>query len=62
MSLTRQDPELEARVEDVSQLADFFRAGETAREDFRVGTEHEKIGLYERTLSPVPYEGEKGIG
>jgi len=62
VSLTRQDPELEREIEDVSQLADFFRGGETAREDFRVGTEHEKIGLYEQTLSPVPYEGDRGIG
>jgi glutamate--cysteine ligase len=62
MSLTRQDPELERTIEDRSQLIDFFRAGEKPPEGWRVGTEHEKVGLYERTLEPVPYEGPRGIG
>jgi len=62
MSLTRQDPELERPIEDRSQLIDFFRAGEKPPERWRVGTEHEKVGLYERTLQPVPYEGSRGIG
>ncbi len=62
MSLTRTDPELEHEVEDVSELADFFRGGETPLDQYRVGTEHEKIGLYADTLRPVPYEGENGIG
>lgn len=61
MSLTRQDPELEREIEDVSQLVDFFRAGEKSPEANRVGTEHEKIGLYVDDLQPVPYEGERGI-
>jgi len=61
MSLTRQDPELDREVEDPSQLADFFRGGETGVADFRVGTEHEKIGLYADSLRPVPYEGAAGI-
>jgi glutamate--cysteine ligase len=62
MSLTRQDPELERTIEDRSQLIDFFRAGEKPQERWRVGTEHEKVGLYEKTLEPVPYEGSRGIG
>ena len=62
MTLLRSDPELERPVESVDQLVDFFRAGEKPREQFRVGTEHEKISLYRETLSPVPYEGERGIG
>jgi glutamate--cysteine ligase len=61
MSLTRQDPELECEIEDVSQLAEFFRAGETPPEQNRVGTEHEKIGLYADDLAPIPYEGDRGI-
>ena len=62
MTLLREDPELEQPIEDLEQLAEFFRGGETPREEFRVGTEHEKICLYEKTLSPVPFEGEHGIG
>jgi len=61
LSLTRDDPRFERPIEDVAQLVDFFRAGETPRVDWRVGTEHEKIGLYAQTLRPVPYEGERGI-
>jgi glutamate--cysteine ligase len=62
MTLLRDDPELEQPIEDLEQLAEFFRGGETPRAEFRVGTEHEKICLYEKTLSPVPFEGEYGIG
>jgi glutamate--cysteine ligase len=61
MSLTRDDPRFERPIEDVEQLVEFFRDGETARADWRVGTEHEKIGLYAQTLRPVPYEGDRGI-
>lgn len=62
MTLLREDPELQRPIEDVSQLVDFFRSGEKSTARFRVGTEHEKIGLYERTLASVPFEGEHGIG
>ena len=61
MSLTRQDPALDRQIDDPSQLAEFFGKGETPRNEFRVGTEHEKVGLFEKTLEPVPYEGERGI-
>ncbi len=61
MSLTRDDPRFERPIEGVEQLVEFFRDGETAREDWRVGTEHEKLGLYAQSLRPVPYEGDRGI-
>jgi glutamate--cysteine ligase len=32
------------------------------RASWRIGTEHEKFAFYRDTLSPVPYEGERGIG
>lgn len=50
------------RVEDEGILLDWFRAGEKPVDRWRVGTEHEKIGLYEDTLERVTYEGERGIG
>ena len=31
------------------------------RADWRIGTEHEKFAFYASDLSPVPYEGERGI-
>jgi len=52
----------ESSIESTAELTDFLRSGEKPAERFRVGTEHEKIGLYEGDHGPVPYEGERGIG
>ncbi|MEM7410094.1 MAG: glutamate--cysteine ligase [Myxococcota bacterium] len=49
-------------VESVDQLVSFLREGEKPPERWKVGTEHEKIGLYTGTWAPVPYEGDRGIG
>jgi glutamate--cysteine ligase len=49
-------------VESVDELVAHLRSGEKPFERWRVGTEHEKIGLYEDTHQPVPYEGPRGIG
>lgn len=46
----------------VDDLVAHLRGGEKPPERWRVGTEHEKIGLYADGLAPVPYEGERGIG
>ena len=43
-------------------LVGYFREAETPREDWVVGTEHEKIGIYADSHERVPYEGERGIG
>lgn len=48
-------------VESIAELVAFIRSGEKPRERWRVGTEHEKIGLQEPDLVPIPYEGERGI-
>ena len=48
-------------VESRDALAAWFEAGCKRTGALRVGTEHEKIPFYRRDLSPVPYEGEKGI-
>lgn len=53
--------ELERPVESVRDLADFFRAGEKPRANWKLGMEHENLGLYERTLEPVPFDGTHGI-
>jgi len=41
---------------------DFLRSGEKPPSQWRVGTEHEKIGLYLAGHGPVPFDGERGIG
>lgn len=48
-------------IEEVSELIDYFRASETEIADWRVGTEHEKIGIYRDTLERVRFEGKRGI-
>ena len=44
--------------EDLSSL---FASGCKPREQWRIGTEHEKIGFCVDTLKPIPYEGERSI-
>lgn len=61
MSFTREQPELDRPVEAIQELADFIASGEKTRDDWRVGTEHEKLCLYADTLEPVPYEGDRGV-
>jgi len=49
-------------IESVDELVAFLRAGEKPPERWRVGTEHEKIGLHGADRSPVEYGGDCGIG
>jgi glutamate--cysteine ligase len=46
----------------VDDLVAHLASGEKPRERWRVGTEHEKIGLYARDFRRVPHGGERGIG
>ena len=48
-------------IESHAQLAEFLEAGCKPREDWRIGTEHEKFGYCRDTLRPLPYEGERSI-
>ncbi|MDX8403926.1 MAG: glutamate--cysteine ligase [Mariprofundaceae bacterium] len=43
------------------QLATLFSSGCKPREDWRIGTEHEKIGFCIDTFKPIPYEGTRSI-
>ncbi|MCZ6552336.1 MAG: glutamate--cysteine ligase [SAR324 cluster bacterium] len=45
----------------IDELIASFRQGEKPREQWRIGTEHEKIGFYREAREPIPYEGERGI-
>lgn len=42
-------------------LAAWFSLGCKPREQWRIGTEHEKIGFCMDTLKPIPYDGERSI-
>jgi glutamate--cysteine ligase len=48
-------------VESRDALVAWLEAGCKPAESFRVGTEHEKIPFYRADLTPVPYEGARGI-
>ncbi len=44
-----------------AELIAWIAAGEKPEAAFRLGTEHEKFPFYSADLSPVPYEGPRGI-
>ncbi len=48
-------------IEHHDQLAEYLSSGCKPREDWRIGTEHEKFGYCKDTLKPLPYEGKRSI-
>ncbi len=62
MTLDREaSAELARPVESLEDLIDYFRGGEKPRERWRLGVEHEKLGLRMPAVLPVPYDGPGGI-
>lgn len=49
------------RVETRSQLLHYLTDSGSPREQWKIGTEHEKFGFDRKTLAPLPYEGGHGI-
>ncbi|QIE41272.1 glutamate--cysteine ligase [Meridianimarinicoccus aquatilis] len=48
-------------IEHRGQLAEYLSSGCKPKEDWRIGTEHEKFGYCRDTLNPLPYEGPRSI-
>ena len=48
-------------IERFEQLAEYLADGCKPKEDWRIGTEHEKFGYCRDTLLPLPYDGERSI-
>ncbi|WP_432635984.1 glutamate--cysteine ligase [Albidovulum sp.] len=48
-------------IERFEQLAEYMASGEKPKEDWRIGTEHEKFGYCKDTLKPLPYDGPRSI-
>ena len=48
-------------IEHHSQLAEYLADGCKPKEDWRIGTEHEKFGYCKDTHKPLPYAGERSI-
>jgi glutamate--cysteine ligase len=60
MSLDRP-AEREQPVESAKELISYFRSKERPPSEWKVGIEHEKIGIVAGTLEPAPYSGPAGI-
>ncbi|WP_119062360.1 glutamate--cysteine ligase [Dichotomicrobium thermohalophilum] len=57
-----QDEDAIARpIESRDELVAYLEAGCKPRTDWRIGTEHEKIGFRRDDLRPVPYENDRSI-
>ncbi|MCL4685046.1 glutamate--cysteine ligase [Myxococcota bacterium] len=62
MTLDREaSADLAQPVASIDDLVDYFRAGEKPRERWRLGVEHEKLGLRVPAIQPLPYEGPGGV-
>jgi len=48
-------------IESHAQLAEYLAKGCKPKENWRIGTEHEKFGYCRDTLKPLPYDGERSI-
>lgn len=58
---TREEGAPSPRVESRDDLVAWIAAGEKPKADWRIGTEHEKFVFQTGTLTPVPYDGPRGI-
>ena len=58
---TRQDGAPAPPITSRDQLIEYFSVGGKPKSEWRIGTEHEKIGFRTDDLAPVPYAGPRGI-
>jgi glutamate--cysteine ligase len=58
---TKDSPLARALIEHHAQLVDYLASGARPREEWRIGTEHEKFPFLTDTLAPVPYSGRRSI-
>ena len=58
---TPDTPAARAPIETKAQLIGYFEEGNKPKEDWRIGTEHEKFAFLTDTLAPVPYDGPRSI-
>ena len=48
-------------IESFDQLAEFMESGSKPKDQWRIGTEHEKFGWLTDTRKPLPYDGERSV-
>ncbi len=62
MTTPTADIDLSApRISGKAELVDWFASGGKPKEDWRIGTEHEKFGFLKDGLLPLPYEGAASV-
>ncbi|ODA67226.1 Glutamate--cysteine ligase GshA [Methyloligella halotolerans] len=59
---TRVDGPASPTIESRDELVADLEKGCKPPETWRIGTEHEKFAFYQKDHTPVPYEGDRGIG
>jgi len=55
------DAEHDPTIERKAQLVEYLEQGSRPAGEWRIGTEHEKFGFRLDDLSPLPYEGPRGV-
>ena len=58
---TRQDGAPSPPIGSRNDLIEWFAVGCKPKAEWRIGTEHEKIGFRTDDLAPIPYQGTRGI-
>ena len=58
---TPDTPKARTPIETRAQLVEELSSGCKPKDDWRIGTEHEKFPFLTDTLEPVPYDGERSI-
>lgn len=48
-------------IENKAQLAEYLAAGCKPKDQWRIGTEHEKFGYCRDSLQPIPYDGPRSV-
>ena len=49
------------RITDKSEFVEYLESGNKPKDDWRIGTEHEKFGFIRDGLRPLPYDGEASV-
>jgi glutamate--cysteine ligase len=58
---TREQGDASPPIQGKSDLVHWIAEGAKPKEKWRIGTEHEKFGFHTDTLTPLPYEGSRGV-
>lgn len=61
MSTAKEQTGDQPEIESIDQLAAYLAAGSKPKDQWKIGTEHEKFVFCRTNLKPVPYEGDAGI-